>query len=126
MILALVVALILPIALGYVGVSQALGAHPWWGLSTTVIGAPVGCVLGLALAVMRLGRVPRLIAGVAVSGGTAAVAIWGKTQFAASYGEDALAGSLWYFGWIGIAAGLALVLFALLSPGRLPASGQTP
>lgn len=109
-------ALIVPVALAWIGVSRSLGAHPFWDIKTAVIGAPVGCVLGLAL--MRLGPAARLTAGLAMLGLAATIARYGKTQFAASYAEDALAGKLWYFGWIGIAAGLALTIFALIAPAR--------
>jgi len=115
MLIAVVVALVVPAGLAWLGLTEALGAHPFWSFKVALIGAPVGCVLGLVLPV---GRKLRLGAALVVLIVAAAAAYWGKIGFVTSYAEDALAGKFWYFGWIGIAAGLALLLFALLAPAR--------
>ena len=110
--LAVVLALALPVLLAALGVSRGLGAHPFWAFQTAIVGAPVGCVLGLALMRTRRG----ILAGAALLAVSGVTAWMGKARFTASYAEDALAGKLWYFGWIGVAAGLALLLVALIAP----------
>lgn len=113
---ALAVALLVPVVLAYSGIFRLLGAHPWWDLKTALIGAPMGCLAGLGL--LRFGPVARRVTGLALLALAIAVASYGKTQFAASYGEDAFAGKLWYFGWIGVAAGMCAALIAILAPRR--------
>jgi hypothetical protein len=54
-----------------------------------------------------------LLLGLLVLGLAIAAATYGKAQFAASFAEDSFAGRLWYFGWIGIAAGDAIIVAAL-------------
>lgn len=113
---AVLVALLVPLALAYFGIFRLLGAHPWWDVQTALIGAPIGCLIGLGLA--RLGPVMGRGLGLALLTMAIASASYGKMQFAASYAEDALAGKLWYFGWIGIAAGLGASLVAILTARR--------
>ena len=107
--LAFILALALPILLAQSGLFVRLGAHPFWGVQVALIGAPVGAVVALLPWVD--GR--RLLLGLLVLGLAIGAATYGKTQFAASFAEDSLAGRLWYFGWIGIAAGDALIVAAL-------------
>lgn len=86
--------------LAHLGASQALGAHPFWDTKIAWIGAPIGALLGLVLP-----RKTRTILGLALLTAAAlGLAHYGKTQFAASYAEDRLAGQFWYFGWIATAA----------------------
>ncbi|MBN2631551.1 MAG: hypothetical protein JXR75_13555 [Rhodobacteraceae bacterium] len=87
-----------------------LGAHPWWGTRTGLIGAGIGAALFLAL---RAGHVAART--MVLSGGIGLLlagfpAFEGKRLFAASFGDDAIAGRLWYLGWIGIAAMLVISL----------------
>ena len=93
----------LVLAAGYVGLTQDFGAHPFWAFKVTWIGAPVGAVLFL---ILRARSQSVLIgAGLAVLALVAyGAAHWGKTEFAASFAENALAGKFWYFGWIGASA----------------------
>jgi len=106
-------AVLVPVGMAYFGVSRSFGAHPWWDMKTALIGAPIGGIIGLIL--MRFALTLRL--GVSLLGlaGAVAAAWYGKTQFAASFAENALAGKLWYFGWIGIAVGVSAVVMALLA-----------
>lgn len=101
------------VSAAFLGLSLALGAHPFWTTSIAVIGAPVGAVLGIVLRYGSWsGALPALVGGVltAVAYGTAHL---GKTRFAASFAEDAVAGQMWYFGWIATAAFAALTLTLL-------------
>ncbi len=108
------VAGLLPVAGAGLGLSQWLGAHPWWAMQTALIGTPVGLVLGLGLTRLRRWRgvVVAAVALICALG----LAHYGKTQFAATYAEDVLAGRIWYFGWIGAAAAAAATTFAALAP----------
>ena len=111
LLVAAVLATAITLALAHLGLTRALGAHPFWSAKIAWIGAPVGLVL--ALGALRL---PKLVA----AGGFAlltvaslAVAQYGKTGFAASFAEDRFAGQLWYFGWIATAAFFAAALATL-------------
>ncbi len=91
---ALVAALDLP---------KSLGAHPWWSLKVLMIGVPIGAILALIASCLshpNKAVVLFLLATLA----SYITAKYGQIQFAASYAEDALAGTLWYFGWISLAA----------------------
>lgn len=79
-----------------------LGAHPFWA-SDVVLWGSAGGILVVAAGGSRALRL-RLIGSLVLAGLGLALATWGKAQFAASYGEDALAGRLWHFGWIGVCA----------------------
>lgn len=100
----------LPLLLAQSGLFVELGAHPRWAVQVALIGAPIGAAI--ALLPWLQGR--RLLAGLVILGLAMAAASYGKTQFAASFAEDVLAGRLWYFGWIGIALGDAMVVAALM------------
>ncbi|MCG6902109.1 MAG: hypothetical protein LJE68_05455 [Rhodobacter sp.] len=109
---AVVLALIVPPLLAWLGISARLGAHPWWDVSTALVGAPVGVVAGLFC--LRRAKGAGFTLSLVVLAGAVAVAWYGKTQFAASFAEDAFAGKMWYFGWIGIAAGTSMLVFGAL------------
>lgn len=114
-IIALVIAITVPVLAGYLGLTKALGAHIWWDVKTMWIGAPIGGFLALAarFAVpFRFWHVVALSIGALISFG---VAKYGQTTFAASYAEDALAGRFWYFGWIATGAFAAAAIFAGIS-----------
>ena len=107
---AFVVAIALPVLLAQSGMFVKLGAHPWWAVQVALIGAPIGALV--AMAPFTQGK--RLLLGLVVLALCAGAAYYGKTQFAASFAEDAFAGRMWYFGWIGIAAGDAIIVAALV------------
>ena len=88
------------------GVAQHLGAHPGWAITVALIGAPLG-----ALAAMFLPARIWLAAGAALTSTAAFIAAdWGKMRFIASVAEDALAGQVWFIGWIATAALAAMTL----------------
>lgn len=109
--ISLCFAALLPTAFALLGWFVKLGAHPWWDVKTAVIGAAIGVVVMIAIAVLPV--VPRLAIGLAVFFLAATCANYGKAQFAASFAEDAFAGKLWYFGWIGVATGITLIAFEI-------------
>lgn len=111
-----VVAAIL-IASGYFGVTEALGAHPWWAFKVAYIGVVAGAVLYLALKLWKAEfAVKTLVFSVLLLADV--ITVWvGKTRFVGSYAEDAFAGKMWFFGWIGVVA-FAFVLIVHLVAGR--------
>jgi hypothetical protein len=75
-----------------------LGAHPWWSQQAALIGGAIGLALGFAASFLgNRQRVLAVIFPLLMLVGFA-VAKHGQITFAASYGDDALAGKLWYFG----------------------------
>ncbi len=84
----------------------AAGAHPFWAEKVIWIGAPIG--LFAFVITNRFALVIQAILGFAVAALASLAAVQGKAIFAASYAENALAGQAWYFGWIGVCAGLTL------------------
>ena len=100
------------------GLSQSLGAHPFWAVKVALIGAPAGAVLALILRYATRFRWTSTLAALILTGLAFAMAHMGKTRFAASYAEDVQAGQLWYFGWIATAL-FATTVLALLWPRRL-------
>ena len=106
-------ALIAPAALALLALAlnltQSLGAHPWWAQTVILIGLPLGLILAVLLSRWTASwRIAMVVLG---TGAAFAAATLGKARFAASYAEDALAGQIWYFGWIATCA-LASALFA--------------
>ena len=86
-----------------------LGAHPWWSGKAVLIGAPVGLVLAWVLA-LRFGPGARMaVIGVALILAGAS-AYYGKQVFVSSFGDNALAGRFWFFGWIASMAALSAAL----------------
>lgn len=105
------------------GASEALGAHPFWSVRIGYIGIGVGLVLSLAAQGLGAGARGRAGMFAILLVAAAATAIYGKAGFAASFAEDRFAGTLWYYGWIGICTALfaliaALIAFALDSGDR--------
>ncbi len=95
----------------FLDLPKTFGAHPWWSQKVVLIGGGAGLAVAFVLNFLPIKAVIRvaLFAGLAVF--AYALATYGKTQFAASYAEDAFAGALWYFGWIGTPAALAAVFY---------------
>jgi hypothetical protein len=100
-----IISAIVAVAIAAVGayfwnLTQALGAHPFWAEKVLFIGAPIGLIVGLTFSrIPYVVSIAVLLAATIISFG---VAHWGKTQFAASYAEDAFAGQMWYFGWFAV------------------------
>jgi len=87
-----------------------LGGHPFWSASVTYLGIGIGAVVAI-FAHLILTKHPRwtklLLGGfvsIAIIGITAST--YGKIDFVASYGEDRLAGRIWYYGFIVFIAGI--------------------
>jgi hypothetical protein len=103
------------VVLAHLGLAQKLGAHPWWAVQVVYIGVGAGfilSVLGGFIPIFTRGIVPLLLVLVVAS---ISLTVYGKTQFAASYAEDALAGRMWYFGWIcSVCFGLAFGVRAIV------------
>lgn len=97
----------------FLGLSQTLGAHPFWATKIALIGVPIGLVAALILS--QLGNKPRLVLFAVLLIATSLAAHLGKREFAASFAENTTAGTFWYFGWIGIAASATAVLASLLA-----------
>ncbi|MDI3336001.1 hypothetical protein QKW60_06255 [Defluviimonas aestuarii] len=113
-VLALAGAFFIVFACAGMGLSERLGAHPFWAVKIGWVGGTVGA--GMAL-VLMLARVPpgwRLALGAIGAVAAFAAAKIGAARFAASYAEDALAGRFWFFGWICVAAALVVMLQAVL------------
>lgn len=102
----------------WAGLTQAMGAHPFWSLQVALIGAPIGAVLSALLLVLRVPKLPRSLLWAVLTIAAFALTSLGKQRFAASYAEDAFAGQLWYFGWITTCACAAAFLASLASAHR--------
>jgi len=117
-VLALVVAMAVPLLLAYSGLTIRLGAHPRWAMSTALIGAAVGLLLALALSAAPLRRVISMLVAAVATVLAGVAAYFGKEIFVASYAENGLAGHYWYYGWIGGLAGVTVLIGLTLWPGR--------
>ncbi|WP_166416505.1 hypothetical protein [Cochlodiniinecator piscidefendens] len=96
-----------------VDLPKMFGAHPWWSQKAVLIGAPIGIVLAAGASLLNLSHITRSIAFILLFAAAFGIAKYGQTQFAASYAEDALAGKLWYFGWMGTAIMASASVFAI-------------
>ena len=108
--IAALLAAVLMLAARVLGLTELAGAHPFWARQVVYLGVPIGLILAWIIRRTGIGRTARLgiyLVGTAVF---FALAAWGKMRFAASFADDALAGQVWYFGWIATAAlGTALL-----------------
>jgi hypothetical protein len=98
------------IAATLAGLSQALGAHPWWARQTGIVGGIGGAVLWLGLRRSGLSGRAHVVLAVLALLASAAAAHFGKQAFAASLAENGLAGRFWYFGWFALSGSVALCL----------------
>lgn len=101
------------LAASALGLTEALGAHPFWTMQTGAIGSVVGLFAygGLRWAGLRAGCIAVLGGFTLILAGVAAMQ--GKSLFVASYAENALAGRFWFFGMIALMAALCLTLCVL-------------
>lgn len=102
----------------WMGGPTAFGAHPFWSQSIAYIAVPAGLVVALLLRLLPLTRFGPLVGLAALSAIAFWAARWGKVDFAASYGEDQVAGQVWYFGWIAALAAATAALVILFAPRR--------
>ncbi|UYV37471.1 hypothetical protein N4R57_21475 [Rhodobacteraceae bacterium D3-12] len=110
--LALLFALLVA-ALSWLGVSKALGAHPWWAAQSGLIGAALG--FGVFLVARLFGTSNTMLALVAAFTLLFAMiaAYFGKSAFVNAEDFNATAGRIWYFGWISIWSAVTLLLSAV-------------
>lgn len=113
------VAACLVLALGQAGMIERLGAHPFWA-ELTVPG--LGILVGVGFyAVGKARFMAGLLLSLTLICLAAAAAHFGKVAFVASFGENARAGDLWFFGWIGLCGGIVAAAglgLDRLVPGR--------
>lgn len=101
-----------------IGLTQILGAHPWWADKVILIGLFLGLLLSTTLWGLRVSKFVRLLGLTVLAFVAYATAYTGKAQFAASYAEDALAGQMWYFGWIATCTFALAILATAAWPTR--------
>lgn len=109
------IAFVAIIAFTWFGGTLALGAHPWWAARIGYIGSGLGLAVWLGLRIGGLSGRATLLAATAGLLAAAVLTWFGKTRFAASFAEDALAGRLWFFGSIAVMAAAFAVLASLAS-----------
>ncbi|WP_461406157.1 hypothetical protein [Falsiruegeria mediterranea] len=113
MILPFVLLLLLAGVATALDLPKMLGAHPWWSVKVIWIGLTIGLgIFAIGAALKLSGRVTS-VGFTVLTIASYAVATLGKTRFAASYAEDAIAGQMWYFGWIATCAFTAAALLSL-------------
>jgi len=105
-------------AASWFGLSQALGAHPWWAQRTGLIGAPIGCLLFLTLRACRIDAKWIALVALVVLIVAAIVANLSKSIFVNAEGFNATAGRNWFVSWITIWACVAL-LFPTVFAARI-------
>ena len=114
------------VILAHLGLAQKLGAHPWWAVKVVYLGVGFGLilsVLGSLIPIFTRRIVPPLFVLAVAS---ILLTVYGKTQFAASYAEDALAGRMCYFGWIcSVCFGLAFGVRAIIQRALMPTFDRT-
>ena len=112
MIAGLITAVIAAVALYLTGAPALLGAHPQWATSVISIGAPIG-IFGF-MALVKTNKTAVMVGSVTLLIVAYVTATVGKSRFGASYGDDALAGQMWHYGWIAICAMFPLALAAIV------------
>ncbi len=113
--IAATIAFVAILLFAFFGGSNALGAHHFWDIQTAIYGAPAGAIVAAILARVWSAKTIRVLLFGVLAAAAFGLAHYGKLQFAASYGDDALAGKLWYFGWIGTSAAAAALLTSVLA-----------
>lgn len=110
---ALIITAIL-MAASVLGLTEAMGAHPFWAVKNGLVGSGAGLLAYVALrwAGMRLGSIVVLGGLMLLLSGLAAMQ--GKSLFVASFAENVLAGSFWYFGWFAVVGSSQVFLTSLL------------
>ena len=98
------------------GLTELLGAHPFWSIAIAWIGVPIGLILPIATRWLDLRWLVRVLIFAVALAATFALASYGKERFAASFAEDRAAGRIWYMGWIATMAFASAFIAALFSP----------
>ncbi len=97
------------------GLSQALGAHPWWAARSGLIGAPIGLVLFLTARIFATNPLWIALAALLALIAAAFTAAFAKTAFVSAEDFNATAGRNWYFSWITLWTSVTLLLSALFA-----------
>jgi len=117
---AIVVAISL-VVLAHLGVTTALGAHPWWSLKIAYIGVGIGAGIYFLMSFWHQStRTKLLVSVIFLTNST--IFVWlGKARFVASYGDDIFAGKMWFYGWMAVVAWIfVLIVVAVVKRfGRL-------
>ncbi|MBL4812329.1 MAG: hypothetical protein JKX69_08245 [Rhodobacteraceae bacterium] len=106
------VAVGLTLGAAHLGLWLRLGAHPFWAIKVGYMGLILCAVLfGICLWRPKYALIVSLAVVVLAFG----AAYFGKMSFVASYAENALAGRLWFYGWIGVAGAVPACLALVAS-----------
>jgi hypothetical protein len=100
------------------GVTQWLGAHPFWSVKVAWYGTPLGLILAFLAKRAGLAWLTRTAIFLFCLALAYAIASSGKERFAASFAEDAIAGRMWFFGWVATAGFAAASIAAIFNPTR--------
>jgi len=104
------------LALEKLGVVTAAGAHPFWATNVAYIGIVIGIICSICASIL-MNRVSGISAWVLLFLIATSIAIgiitlfYGKAEFAASYAENALAGSVWYIGFMFLIGSVFTTIF---------------
>lgn len=112
-IIFILIPLIAAAAAQLTGITQTLGAHPFWADKVSWIGLVIGLGLAWVAGRVRLPQGATLVLSVLLAIAAYMLARAGKDAFAASYGEAVVAGRFWFFGWIATCAFTAAALATL-------------
>lgn len=113
------VAIAIMIVFASLGGTAWLGAHIFWDDKVAYIGAPIGAVIAIGLAFTPISKTKRMITFAIITMISFGVARYGQAQFAASFGDDQLAGVFWYFGWVGTSLGVTAMLTSIFIKGKM-------
>jgi len=102
-----------------------MGAHPLWAVTVGLVGAGIGVAMWSALHLLGAARRHMVMLGACLSVAAATMVLIGKMRFVASFGEDHLAGRLWFIGWIVLLGAVALLMASLVNPARNTRHGLT-
>lgn len=104
------IAALVILAFVFFGGSVTLGAHPFWGMKIAYFAIAAGVLMSTLATLAGQRSQLQLVTFATLLVISIAVTLYGKTQFAASYAEDDVAGKLWFFGWIaGLAASFSII-----------------
>ena len=103
------------------GLAPLAGAHPDWSLQLLTSAGLLGPLLGTLL--LQKDHVKRTLGLSFLVIAAFAAADYGRSQFVASFGEDEIAGQMWFIGWhiLGIslvAHVVTAVYYAMTGPLR--------
>ncbi|WP_090218695.1 hypothetical protein [Epibacterium ulvae] len=114
--LALLLVVMIAMGAQYFDLAITFGAHPWWATQVLWVGVLLGvCPGALGRCLISSSIKPFALCLVVIGIATLATA-FGKQGFAASFGDNKLAGQFWYFGWIMTCTSITAALILLPLP----------